>query len=294
MKTSLFQLNARAMLCAVACGVIPFAASAQTYTFKIGAGRIDPRATSSDLEGTLPMGLAAPSTVPLSAGNQLEVQPKSTLLFSIERAFNDHWSAELVLGAPPTHDVKLRASDEVMRGAALATSLAGSLPADYFTTTNASTASTYAGLFPAQYGGVAGYYKARAALKVAPYDGVVVARVKQAAPTLFLNYKFLDASSAFRPYVGVGVNYTNFKVTSTQAGNDLYNDGPVRISSTDSIGFAFQVGGTYKFDKNWSASAGWTTAAVKNNVTIRTDHSQQNLSYRFHPSVFSLMVGYSY
>lgn len=94
--------------------------------------------------------------------------------------------------------------------------------------------------------------------------------------------------------MGVGINYTNFKVTSTQAGNDLYNDGPVRISSTDSIGLAFQVGGTYKFDKNWSASAGWTTAAVKNNVTIRTNTSEQTLTYRFHPSVFSLMVGYSY
>lgn len=291
MKTSFFQLNARAVLCAVACGLIPFAASAQTYTFKIGAGRIDPRATSSDLEGTLPTGLSSPRVVPLSAGNQLEVQSKSTVLFSIERAFNDHWSAELVLGVPPTHDVKLRASEEVMRGAAQATALAGSLPADYFTTTNASTAATYAGSFP---GGPVGYYKARAALKVAPYDGVVVARVKQTAPTLFLNYKFLDASSALRPYVGVGINYTNFKVTSTGAGDALYNDGPVRISSTDSIGFAFQTGVNYKIDKSWSVNAGWATAAVKNNVTIRTNNSEQTLSYRFHPSVFSLMVGYSY
>lgn len=291
MTTSFFQLNARVTLCAVACGLIPFAASAQTYTFKIGAGRIDPRATSSDLEGSLPIGLSSPAVVPLSPGNQLEVQPKSTVLFTIERAFDDHWSAELVLGLPPTHDVKLRASEEVRSVAARATALAGSLPVDYFTTTNATTAAGYAGLFP---GGPDSYYKARAAVQVAPYDDVVVARVQQAAPTLFLNYKFLDASSALRPYVGVGINYTHFKVTSTQAGNDLYSDGLVRISSTDSIGLAFQTGLTYKVDKNWSASAGWTTAAVKNNVTIRTEHSEQSLTYRFHPSVFSLMVGYSY
>lgn len=288
MKTSFFQMNARAILCAVACGVIPFAASAQTYTFKIGAGRIDPRATSGDLEGTLPTGFAGAPLVPLPAGNHLEVMPKSTLLLSIERSFDDHWSAELVLGVPPTHDVKLRVSDSVKSGAASAALVKAALGADAFTNPAKTAAAITAS------GGAANYVSMRVADNVNKYDGVTVARVKQAAPTLFLNYKFLDASSAFRPYMGVGINYTNFKVTSTQAGNDLYNDGPVRISSTDSIGLAFQVGGTYKFDKNWSASAGWTTAAVKNNVTIRTNTSQQNLTYRFHPSVFSLMVGYSY
>jgi outer membrane protein len=141
---------------------------------------------------------------------------------------------------------------------------------------------------------LAAYKQLATAANIAPYDGVTVARVKQAAPTLFLNYKFLDASSSLRPYVGVGINYTNFKVTSTQAGNNLYNDGPVRITSTDSIGLAFQTGVNYSLDKNWLISAGWATAAVKNNVTIRTNTSQQNLSYRFHPSVFSLMVGYKY
>lgn len=296
MKTSFFQMNARAILCAVACGVIPFAASAQTYTFKIGAGRIDPRATSSDLEGTLPTGVSDIPLATLRPGNQLEVQPKSTLLFSIERAFNDHWSAELVLGAPPTHDVKLRASEDIraggVRAAALGAYLSGS---GGFTQTNVVNflQSPAGGSLSAQ-DALIGYTRLKVAANVAQYDGVTVARVKQAAPTLFLNYKFLDASSALRPYVGVGVNYTNFKVTSTQAGNDLYSDGPVRISSTDSIGLAFQTGINYKLDKSWSLNAGWTTAAVKNNVTIRTDTSEQHLTYRFHPSVFSLMVGYSY
>ncbi len=294
MKTSFFQLNARAVLCAVACGVIPFAASAQTYTFKIGAGRIDPRATSGDIEGTLPIGNGATIAVP--PGNQLEVMPKSTMLFSIERSFDDHWSAELVLGVPPTHDVRLRTGDRIQSGAAAyAAAVTGAGSSNPATVIGYLAANQFSSYGPSA-GAVAtaAYTQYAAAAHVAQYDGVVVARVKQAAPTLFLNYKFLDASSAFRPYVGVGVNYTNFKVTSTQAGNDLYNDGPVRISSTDSIGLAFQTGVNYKFDKNWSASAGWTTAAVKNNVTIRTNTSQQNLSYRFHPSVFSLMVGYSY
>jgi len=41
-------------------------------------------------------------------------------------------------------------------------------------------------------------------------------------------------------------------------------------------------------------SAAWATAAVKNNITIRTDNSVQTASYRFHPSVFSVMLGYQF
>lgn len=277
-----------AVLTSLAAGSV----CAQTYTFKIGAGRIDPRATSGDIEGTLPSnlptGVGLPTLVNVPAGNQLEVMPKSTMLFSIERSFDEHWSAELMLGIPPTHDVKLRVSDAIKSGAAQAAAVKASAGADAFTN------PAKVGAVSTAVGGVANYVSLAVADHVAAYDGVVVARVKEIAPTLFLNYKFLSASSAFRPYVGVGVNYTNFKVTSTSAGDALYNDGPVRISSTDSFGLAFQTGVSYKFDKNWLISASWATAGVKNNVTIRTDNSQQNVSYRFHPSVFSLMVGYQY
>ncbi|RTL29527.1 MAG: hypothetical protein EKK47_12965 [Burkholderiales bacterium] len=285
-----FSTLTLAVLTSLAAGSV----CAQTYTFKIGAGRIDPRATSGDIEGTLPD--HAGGTVIAPPGNHLEVMPKSTLLFSIERAFDDHWAAELVLGVPPTHDVKLRVGDSVKAGAAQANAI--------FTAAGGSSAGTvipylatnvYSGLGAGAVAAATAAYKqlATAAL-ISSYDGAKVAKVRETAPTLFLNYKFLDASSALRPYVGVGINYTNFKVTSTSAGDALYSDGPVRISSTDSIGLAFQMGVNYKFDKNWLVSASWATAGVKNNVTIRTDNSQQNVSYRFHPSVFSLMVGYQY
>lgn len=239
-------------------------ASAQSYTVKLGGAHIDPRATSSALKGTLPTGQSALPLIAVQPGNQLEVQPKSTLILSIERAINDHFSAELVLGAPPEHDVKLRVGAGTK---AIATGTATTLP---------------------------GLINKGVAAHVAADDGAVVAKVKQVAPTLFLNYKFLDAGSALRPYVGVGVNYTHFKATSTTVGNALYNDGPVRISLTDSFGLAAQIGATYQFDKNWSASASWATAAVKTNITIRTNLSEQTATYRFHPSVFSATVGYTF
>lgn len=296
MKTSTLAFS-------VAATLIAGSACAQSalsgYTIKLGAGRVDPRATSSDLVGTLPVPSGAGQLViNLPEGNRTEVQPKSTLIFSIERALSNNWSVELVAGTPPTHDVKLLVSDTVKAGAAAAAPIQAAFGSDALTNpTKASTVVTY--LATNVTGGnvsaaQALYGKMATGSHVNLYNNVTVARVKQTAPTVFLNYKFFEQSAALRPYVGVGLNYTKFKVPSTAAGNELYSDGKVRISSSDSFGLAFQVGGTYQIDKNWSLNAGWTTAAVRNDVVIRTDHTEERLFYRFHPSVFSATVGYSF
>ena len=253
MNITISSIGKHATLCALT--LVSASALAQTYTVKIGGGYIDPRATSTDLRGTLPIGGGSSAAINLPAGNQLEVQPKSTLIFSVSRSFNDNWDAELVLGIPPKHDVKLHVGP-IVKGLA-----AGGSPIGQ---------------------------------RVVARDEVVVASVKQFAPTAFINYKFGDAASTLRPYVGIGVNYTKFKADATAQGEAVYNDGPVKIELTDSIGFAFQTGVSYKFAQKWSVNAGWSTAAVKNNMTISTAHGKQEASYRFHPSVFSLMVGYQY
>ena len=65
---------------------------------------------------------------------------------------------------------------------------------------------------------------------------------KEVVGDLRLNYKFGDASSTWRPFVGVGVNYTKFdKRESTALGNQL-NGGPTDIRLTDSWGLAAQAG----------------------------------------------------
>jgi outer membrane protein len=264
MKNTAKTTIARLALAPLVLGLTATAAMAQTYTLKVGGASIDPRATSGAVQGTIP--IHNPSTgayvgnVSTNDGVFFEVQRKSTLVFSVERAFDANWSAELMLGVPPKHDVKLRSSSAVVNASPLPSQVAAGL--------------------------------ARQHLQAA--DGEVVAQVKEIAPTAFINYRFLDASSAFRPYVGAGINYTNFKVTSTDLGNAIYSDGKVRISSTDSIGLAFHIGADYKFDKHWLLNASWSTAGVKNNITIRTDHTEQTASYRFHPSVFSVMVGYQF
>jgi outer membrane protein len=83
-------------------------------------------------------------------------------------------------------------------------------------------------------------------------DGATLAEVTQLPPTVSALYYF-DSASAFKPYVGVGVNYTiffdeDFKSTPKSLGfNDLELDG--------SFGFSVQVGADYQLNNKWHVNA---------------------------------------
>jgi outer membrane protein len=129
---------------------------------------------------------------------------------------------------------------------------------------------------------------------VAAQDGVIISKVTQVAPTLFANYKFGQASSALRPFVGLGVNYTLFDPAETTPANNAINGGPTKIKLTDSWGLAYQAGVTYQIDKNWSVSGTYSSADVKTTVTTNTLGIERKVDIKFNPSVYILTVGYSF
>jgi outer membrane protein len=125
-------------------------------------------------------------------------------------------------------------------------------------------------------------------------NGQVGAKVRQVAPTLFVNYKFLEKTSPWRPFIGAGVNYTRFDNTSaTDAGNAL-NGGPTSISLEDSYGLAVQGGVSYHFDDQWSVSASLATAQVKSKITTNTLGIERTADIVFKPRVFTVALGYSF
>ncbi len=129
---------------------------------------------------------------------------------------------------------------------------------------------------------------------VAAQDGVIVSKVRQVAPTLFANYKFGEASSQFRPFVGIGINYTQFDKTESTPANDAINGGPTNIKLSDSWGVAMQAGGVYKFDKQWSLSGTYSTAQVNSVITTNTLGTVRKVDISFRPAVFIVAVGYSF
>lgn len=125
-------------------------------------------------------------------------------------------------------------------------------------------------------------------------NGQVGAKVRQVAPTLFANYKFLEKSSPLRPFIGVGINFTRFDNTSSTAAGNALNGGPTSIALEDSVGLALQGGVSYKINPQWSLSASLATARVKSKITTNTLGIERSADISFRPRVFTVSVGYSF
>ena len=76
-------------------------------------------------------------------------------------------------------------------------------------------------------------------------DGTKAATTKQLPPTVSIQYHFMPTSK-FQPYVGVGLNYTNFFSEKTMGPLDGTN-----LSLGDSWGFAVQIGFDLMIGENW-------------------------------------------
>ena len=136
--------------------------------------------------------------------------------------------------------------------------------------------------------------KGPATLGSAPYDGQVIATAKWFSPTILLQYKFLDESSAWRPYIGAGINFTHFyDIQSTDAGNAV-TGGPTKLTLTNSIGPAVNVGVAYRIDGPWHAYASYNYALVKSKLTADTAGVTRTTTINFNPSAIVLSVGYSF
>ncbi|QQD25463.1 outer membrane beta-barrel protein [Venatoribacter cucullus] len=78
--------------------------------------------------------------------------------------------------------------------------------------------------------------------------GAKIASTKHLPPTVSAQYYFMDGASKVQPYVGLGVNYTNFydvKDTASLGTKDL----------KDSWGWALSAGVNYDLNEQWLLNA---------------------------------------
>jgi outer membrane protein len=87
-----------------------------------------------------------------------------------------------------------------------------------------------------------------------------VGKISALPPSLLVQYHFTDFGS-FKPYVGVGVNYTIFgnRQNFPALGNSVQVD-------QSSVGVVGQVGADYMFDKHWGANIDVKYATMSTNV----------------------------
>ena len=93
--------------------------------------------------------------------------------------------------------------------------------------------------------------------------GDQVGTIKALPPSLVLQYHFTDLGQ-FKPYVGLGINYTIF----TQRDNIL--NGAAKVDSS-SVGVVAQVGMDYMLDKHWGVNMDVKWAQMATGVKVGGD-----------------------
>lgn len=124
-----------------------------------------------------------------------------------------------------------------------------------------------------------------------------IATVHQLPPTLMAQWYFGEATSKFRPYVGVGVNYTTF---FDEKFNDTGGDaGLSDLSLKDSWGVAGQVGVDYLINRDWLLNASVWYMDIDTKARYKSDGSvlpakSYNDTVRIDPWVFMFSAGYRF
>lgn len=122
-----------------------------------------------------------------------------------------------------------------------------------------------------------------------------IATVKALPVTVFAQWRFMEPTSAFRPYVGIGLTYAAFygaRSTSTLtaiSGGTPAN--PTTLSIESKWAATVQVGATVAIDKNWFVEGIYTYTPLSNRTTLSTGQTQDN---KLDPSSVSLAIGYKF
>lgn len=132
--------------------------------------------------------------------------------------------------------------------------------------------------------GVPPRVKAKATGSVA-FLGDDVLSAKNVAPTIILNYYFGSESSALRPYVGAGINYTRFESVRSKLAPD--------VKMSDSVGPMAQVGVNYAFNKRMGMFASIARVDVQSEV-VAVASTVLTTSIDFRPWTYSTGLWYRF
>ena len=116
--------------------------------------------------------------------------------------------------------------------------------------------------------------------------------LKHLPPTLSVVYYPLDASSAFQPYVGAGINYTWF--FDTKLSSDAEDKGFSGLDMKDSWGLAAQVGMDYMLTDNIMLNAQVRYIDIETTGTTHILGDKVKVDVDVDPFVYMVGLGYKF
>ena len=132
--------------------------------------------------------------------------------------------------------------------------------------------------------------------------GTKLGETKHLPPTVTVNYFFNDASSAFQPYIGVGLNYTIFfdeEFDSGAVGLVANNAGGAEISDLDldaSFGVSAQIGADYEISEGVYLNASVRYINIETEAEFKVNGADLGsvADIEINPWVYTLSVGYKF
>jgi outer membrane protein len=119
--------------------------------------------------------------------------------------------------------------------------------------------------------------------------------VEALPPTVFAQYRFLEAKASFRPYVGLGLTYAYFqKETGSGALTALTNTGsttPTTFKVDSAWGLSPQIGLLYAINEKWFADFNITKTYLKTTAHYSTG---QTIDIQLNPLSTSMALGYHF
>jgi outer membrane protein len=123
--------------------------------------------------------------------------------------------------------------------------------------------------------------------------GNQLGEVTHLPPSLTANYYFLDAASAFQPYVGAGLNYTIiFDEEFTGANKSA---GLSKLDLDNSFGLTAQIGADYKIDNKWHVNASVRWIDIDTEASFKVGEASGSVAdIQIDPTVFTISLGYTF
>ncbi|CAG9168396.1 OmpW/AlkL family protein [Cupriavidus pinatubonensis] len=127
--------------------------------------------------------------------------------------------------------------------------------------------------------------------------------VRQWSPAVVVKYHFFDAKTKFRPYVGLGVNYTWF-TDETITNQDFVNHAfgipgaKMTANAESSWNPVFNVGASYAITDNWFVGLSVSYLPLSTRATLTTQANGVTIvshtKIKIDPVVTFLSVGYKF
>jgi outer membrane protein len=126
--------------------------------------------------------------------------------------------------------------------------------------------------------------------------------VRQWSPALLVKYHFFEAKTKFRPYVGIGVNYTWFtdETISNQnfVNREVLPGGKMTASAESSWNPVFNIGANYAVTDNWFVGLSVSYLPLSAKATLTTTNGPVTIvshtKIKIDPVVTFLNVGYRF